>query len=103
MTPDPEYVDLRRLRPGPIRNESLSPELLDRIKAVFDVIGPYINMTLEQFTDDCDARRGKVELHSHCGGVNSCKGFSYDEDTDVLTEHTCKGANTCAGYSCVIG
>jgi hypothetical protein len=61
------------------------------------------NMTLEQFTDDCDARRGKVELHSHCGGVNSCKGFSYDEDTDVLTEHTCKGANTCAGYSCVIG
>jgi len=27
----------------------LPPELLDQIKAVFDVIGPYINMTLEQF------------------------------------------------------
>ncbi len=27
----------------------MSPELLDQIKAVFDVIGSYINMTLEQF------------------------------------------------------
>ena len=42
-------VDPRTLRPGPIRNESLPSELLDRIKAVFDVVGPYINMTLEQF------------------------------------------------------
>ena len=46
---EPEYVDPKQLRPGPIRNESLPPELLDQIKAVFDVIGPYINMTLEQF------------------------------------------------------
>jgi hypothetical protein len=46
---EPEHVDPSRLRPGPIRNESLPPELLDQIKAVFDVIGPYINMTLEQF------------------------------------------------------
>ena len=28
---------------------SLSPELLDQIKAVFDVIGLYIGITLEQF------------------------------------------------------
>ncbi len=34
---------------GPIRNESLRPVLLEQIKAVFDVIGPYIDMTLEQF------------------------------------------------------
>lgn len=46
---DPEHVDLSQLRPGPIRNESLSPELLDQIKAVFDLIGPYLSMTLEQF------------------------------------------------------
>jgi hypothetical protein len=46
---EPEYVDPHQLRPGPIRNESLPPELLDQIKAVFDVIGPYIDMTLEQF------------------------------------------------------
>lgn len=46
---EPREVDPRTLRPGPIRNESLPPELLERIKNVFDVIGPYINMTLEQF------------------------------------------------------
>ena len=46
---EPEYVDPRQLRPGPIRNESLPPELLEQIKAVFDVIGPYLNMPLEQF------------------------------------------------------
>src|ERR1700733_7590387 len=46
---EPEFVDPSKLRPGPIRNESLPPELLGQIKAVFDVIGPYIGMTLEQF------------------------------------------------------
>jgi hypothetical protein len=46
---EPEYVDPKTLRPGPIRHGSLPPELLEKIKAVFDVIGPYINMTLEQF------------------------------------------------------
>jgi len=46
---EPEYVDPKQLRPGPIRHESLSPELLEQIKAVFDVIGLYINTTLEQF------------------------------------------------------
>jgi hypothetical protein len=45
----PENIDPRKLRPGPIRNETLPPELLDKIKAVFDLIGPYIDMTLEQF------------------------------------------------------
>ena len=60
------------------------------------------DMTLEKFTEECDARGGKLESHSHCGGANSCKGLSYDTGTDVLTEHTCKALNTCAGYSCVI-
>jgi hypothetical protein len=46
---EPEFIDPSKLRPGPIRNESLPPELLDQIKAVFDVIGLYIGMTLEQF------------------------------------------------------
>src|SRR5476651_111558 len=46
---EPEHIDPSKLRPGPIRNTSLPPELLAQIKAVFDVIGPYINMTLEQF------------------------------------------------------
>ena len=46
---EPEYVDPRKLRPGPIRNESLPTELLDQIRAVFEVIGSNIGMTLEQF------------------------------------------------------
>ena len=46
---EPEYVDPRQLRPGPIRHESLPPELLERIEAIFGVIGRYTGMTLEQF------------------------------------------------------
>lgn len=46
---DSERIDPKQLRPGPIRHGSLPPDLLDQIKAVFDVVGPYINMTLEQF------------------------------------------------------
>ena len=49
---EPEYVDPRTLRPGPIRHESLPPDLLGLIKAVYDVIGPHIGMTLEQFEND---------------------------------------------------
>ncbi len=48
-TPDPEPVDPKKLRPGPIRNESLPPELLEQISAVYEVIGPYVSTSLEQF------------------------------------------------------
>lgn len=46
---EPDFIDLSKLQPGPIRNESLPPDLLDQIKAVFDVIGSYLGTTLEQF------------------------------------------------------
>jgi hypothetical protein len=46
---EPEYVDPRTLRLGPIRHKSLPPDLLGQIRAVYDVIGPYVGMTLEQF------------------------------------------------------
>ena len=49
---EPEYVDPRTLRPGPIRHQSLPPDLLGQIRAVYDVIGPHIDMTLEQFEID---------------------------------------------------
>jgi hypothetical protein len=49
---EPQFVDLRTLRPGPIRHESLPPDLLGQIRAVYDVIGPYVGMTLEQFESD---------------------------------------------------
>jgi hypothetical protein len=59
-------------------------------------------MTLEQFTLDCEARGGVLELHPHCGGFNSCKGMSYDTGSLVLTEHTCRALNTCGGFSCIV-
>jgi hypothetical protein len=59
-------------------------------------------VTLEDFTADCDALGGTIEIHPHCGGANTCKGMSYDTGTKVYTEHTCKGLNTCAGFSCVL-
>src|SRR5262249_7005952 len=46
---EPEYIDPKQLRPGPIRHKTLPPELLEQVKAIFDVIGPYIGMPLEQF------------------------------------------------------
>ena len=48
-TPDPEPIDLKNIRPGPIRNESLPPKMLEQIRAVYDVVGSYLNTTLEQF------------------------------------------------------
>tara|TARA_R110002126_G_scaffold39822_2_gene117688 strand:- start:747 stop:1145 length:399 start_codon:yes stop_codon:yes gene_type:complete len=47
--PDPEPVDPKKLRPGPIRNESLPPNLLQQIEAVHKVIGSYVSTSLEQF------------------------------------------------------
>ena len=46
---EPENVDLSQLRPRPIRHESLPPKLLEMVKAVYDVIGQFLGMTLEQF------------------------------------------------------
>jgi hypothetical protein len=59
-------------------------------------------MTLDLFTMLCDQMGGVLEVHSHCGGMNSCVGFSYDSGTQTFTEHTCKALNTCTGYSCVL-
>lgn len=61
------------------------------------------DLGLAAFTADCDAAGGVVEEHSHCGGMNSCAGFSYDTATDELIHHTCAALNTCAGFSCVTG
>lgn len=63
------------------------------------VVGP---LDVGAFTDLCDARGGTVEVMPHCGGFASAKGFSYDSTTQSLSEHTCKGANTCAGWNCAI-
>jgi hypothetical protein len=60
------------------------------------------SLTVEAFTEQCDARGGTVEVIPHCGGLNTCKGFSYDRTTALLSEHSCKGAVTCGGWNCLI-
>ena len=64
-------------------------------------------LTEAQFKTMCDAKGGSFEIVAECSGHATCKGFSYDDGTvsgnpPQLTEHTCRGVNTCAGYSCVI-
>jgi mono/diheme cytochrome c family protein len=47
-----------------------------------------------------DARPGIVELHASCAGSNSCRGMVY-QSWNELYEHSCRGVNQCAGWSCV--
>lgn len=53
------------------------------------------------FTALCDERNGTVEVMPHCNGFATAAGFAYDITTQELSEHTCKGANTCTGWNCV--
>jgi len=46
---EPEYIDPDQLRPGPIRQETLPDDMLELIRSVYEVVGPYLNTTLEQF------------------------------------------------------
>jgi hypothetical protein len=59
-------------------------------------------LTLDQFTAQCQALSGILEIQPHCGGSNACRGMSYDSETQTLTEHTCRMLNSCAGFSCVV-
>jgi len=46
---NPKHIDPNQLRSGPIRHKSLPPKLLKIIRSVYEVFGPYLNTTLEQF------------------------------------------------------
>jgi len=59
-------------------------------------------LTVDDFKALCDERGGTVEVMPHCGGFATAKGFSYDSGTQLLSEHTCMGSNTCAGWNCAI-
>ena len=48
IDPDPD-PDPNRIRPGPIRHDSLSDEILEQVRSIFEIIGPYLETTLEQF------------------------------------------------------
>jgi hypothetical protein len=58
-------------------------------------------LQVSDFKALCDARSGTVETMAHCGGLATGPGFSYDITTHMLSEHSCKGANTCAGWNCL--
>jgi hypothetical protein len=59
-------------------------------------------MTQEEFAQQCTSMDGLMEIQPECGGSNACRGMSYDTGTETLTEHTCRGTNTCAGYTCIV-
>ena len=46
---EPEYIDPNDVIPGPIRHNTLRPELLEQVRAIYDIVGPYLSTTLEQF------------------------------------------------------
>jgi hypothetical protein len=46
---EPEFVDPRKLVLGPIRHETLPPQMLNMIEAIYGEIGRYLGTTLEQF------------------------------------------------------
>lgn len=56
----------------------------------------------EAFRAECAQRGGAFEIMIHCGGLASGRGFAYDRTIETRSEHTCRGANTCAGYNCVV-
>lgn len=59
-------------------------------------------LTADDFKALCDQHGGTVEVMPHCGGFATAKGISYDAGTQLLSEHTCMGANTCGGWNCII-
>jgi hypothetical protein len=59
-------------------------------------------VTQDQFAAQCQTMNGILEIQPHCGGSNACRGMSYDSEAQTLIEHTCRGLNSCAGFSCVV-
>ena len=46
---NPDPTNPNRFRASPIRHRSLSPELLEHIRAVYDIIGRYVATSPEEF------------------------------------------------------
>lgn len=66
---------------------------------VSDVVDTTI--TFEVFKRQCAARGGLLQTTAACAGSNDCRGASFNVNTKVMTEHTCKAMNSCHGISCV--
>jgi Putative metal-binding motif len=65
-------------------------------------------VSIEEFNAQCaksaqllgDARPGILQFHASCAGTNACRGMVY-QAWDEVYEHSCRGVNYCAGWSCV--
>lgn len=66
------------------------------------------DISLEEFAAGCaesaqllgDGAPGIFQYHASCAGTNSCKGMVL-QAWGELYEHSCRGSNYCAGWSCV--
>jgi hypothetical protein len=68
---------------------------------VYDnVISEGVPISNDEFKELCDERDGWAYLTAACAGSALCKGLSLMGD--VLTDHSCKGINSCMGISCVV-
>lgn len=67
-------------------------------------------ISLEEFADACaesaqlvgEGQPGFVQYHASCAGNNGCRGMVL-QSWGELYEHSCRGSNFCAGWSCVQG
>lgn len=64
-----------------------------------NVISDGVEITAEDFQKLCDERDGWAYVTAFCAGAGMCKGLSLLGTT--LTDHSCKGLNSCGGAGCV--
>jgi mono/diheme cytochrome c family protein len=64
-----------------------------------NVISDGVEITAEDFKKLCDERDGWAYVTAFCAGAGMCKGLSLLGTT--LTDHSCKGLNSCGGAGCV--
>jgi len=65
-----------------------------------NVISDGTPISAAEFQAMCDERNGWVYVTASCAGAGMCKGLSLLGDT--LTDHSCKGMNSCGGAGCVV-
>jgi len=64
------------------------------------VISEGTPVSAEDFKAMCDERNGWMYVTAFCAGSGLCKGLSLLDDT--VTDHSCKGMNSCGGAGCVV-
>ena len=44
-----DFIDPNQSHAGPIRHESLSPKMLELVEGIYELVGPYLTETFEEF------------------------------------------------------